>query len=219
MNPEKAEKISGLGRKEKSIQKIRTTALDLFSYHGYRGTTIRMIAKEAGISLGLMYNYFKGKQELLKDLVGSGLKEFDREFSLKNQSVESIEEWLSIFLETVSGHHKFWKLVQTLRRQSDLFLFFKEDYNSFFQKLADQVEEYLSFGPRLQKQFYLTESFFLLLTGASDRLLDNPDQINREKLIDSIVYLFRPKSGKKRSNEKVKKVEIQAAESIQQTLF
>ena len=52
-------------RGSNSRQKIINAALFLFAKYGYEKTTIRMIAQKAGVSLGLMYNYFDGKDELL----------------------------------------------------------------------------------------------------------------------------------------------------------
>ncbi|MCY7830498.1 TetR/AcrR family transcriptional regulator [Bacillus spizizenii] len=48
-------------RKEKLID----TALELFSSRGYNGTTVKEIAKEAGVTDGLIYHYFSSKEELL----------------------------------------------------------------------------------------------------------------------------------------------------------
>lgn len=55
-------------RKEKR-QLIVAAALRLFADKGYASTSISMIAKEAGISKGLLYNYFESKEELMKTIV------------------------------------------------------------------------------------------------------------------------------------------------------
>lgn len=46
-------------------EKIITTALELFSLHGYTETSIDKIAKQANVSKGLTYAHFKNKEELL----------------------------------------------------------------------------------------------------------------------------------------------------------
>ncbi len=45
------------------------TALALFAEKGYQGTSISQIAKEAKVSKGLLYNYFSGKEDLLKAII------------------------------------------------------------------------------------------------------------------------------------------------------
>ena len=47
-------------------QLIIDTALNLFANKGYHASSISMIAKEAKISKGLMYNYFDSKEALLR---------------------------------------------------------------------------------------------------------------------------------------------------------
>ncbi len=50
-------------------ENIRHKAMDLFIKQGYHASSISDIAKEAGISKGLLYNYFKGKEDLLATIV------------------------------------------------------------------------------------------------------------------------------------------------------
>ncbi|MFN8527685.1 MAG: TetR/AcrR family transcriptional regulator [Anaerolineae bacterium] len=50
---------------ERTRKLIITTAFDLFASRGYEATTMRDIAQEAGLSLGLAYRYFESKESLL----------------------------------------------------------------------------------------------------------------------------------------------------------
>lgn len=52
-----------------AIEKIRNAAMELFMKKGYHATSIGEIASHASISKGLLYNYFKGKEELLASMV------------------------------------------------------------------------------------------------------------------------------------------------------
>lgn len=56
-------------------EQIKKAALKVFARRGITGTTMRMIASEAGISLGLSYSYFKSKDELLTQLVQEAMEE------------------------------------------------------------------------------------------------------------------------------------------------
>ncbi len=62
-------------RREK-VEHIKLCALQLFAENGYDTTPISKIAKVAGISKGLIYNYFSSKEELLKEILISGLQNF-----------------------------------------------------------------------------------------------------------------------------------------------
>lgn len=68
--PEENERIRQL-----SIEKIRIAAMQLFINRGYYATSINDIAKQAGISKGLLYNYYSGKEELLSEMVDERINE------------------------------------------------------------------------------------------------------------------------------------------------
>jgi AcrR family transcriptional regulator len=55
---------------------ILDAALQLFAKNGYASTSIDKIAKRAGISKGLMYNYFESKEELLFTIINGLMVEF-----------------------------------------------------------------------------------------------------------------------------------------------
>lgn len=44
---------------------IRESAIKVIASEGYYNTTIKMIAKDAGIAVGTIYNYFKNKDEII----------------------------------------------------------------------------------------------------------------------------------------------------------
>jgi AcrR family transcriptional regulator len=50
-------------------EKILKAAMDMFSEKGYHSTLIDDVAKRSQISKGLLYHYFKGKEELLAAMV------------------------------------------------------------------------------------------------------------------------------------------------------
>lgn len=52
-----------------TTEQILKTALSLFCSKGYHSTLIEDVAKHAQISKGLLYHYFKGKEEVLAALV------------------------------------------------------------------------------------------------------------------------------------------------------
>ncbi|NLG81903.1 MAG: TetR/AcrR family transcriptional regulator [Bacilli bacterium] len=61
--------------REESKSKIINAATRVFIKNGFDGTSIKMIAQECGISVGLMYRYFKNKEELFLSIVDGLLEE------------------------------------------------------------------------------------------------------------------------------------------------
>ncbi len=54
---------------EKNKLKIERVALQLFTRKGFHGTTVREIAKKAGVSMGKLYIYYDTKEDIFIDLV------------------------------------------------------------------------------------------------------------------------------------------------------
>ncbi|MFM7857853.1 MAG: TetR/AcrR family transcriptional regulator, partial [Flammeovirgaceae bacterium] len=49
-------------------ERIKAAALELFAQHDYHATSTEMIITNAGVSKGLLFFYFKNKQELLETI-------------------------------------------------------------------------------------------------------------------------------------------------------
>lgn len=62
-------KTSYQRRKQDRPQEITAAALDAFAENGYAATRVEEVAKRAGVSKGLLYLYFKTKEELFKAVI------------------------------------------------------------------------------------------------------------------------------------------------------
>ena len=60
-------------RKEERPAEITQAALEAFAEHGYAATRVDEVAKRAGVSKGLLYLYFKTKEELFKAVIRSAI--------------------------------------------------------------------------------------------------------------------------------------------------
>lgn len=115
--PEQNEQI----RKER-ISEILAAALYTFSKNGYHASSIAAIAKKAGVSKGLMYNYFESKEEVLKvlltDLFESVIKtmELNETPFTDERLIRFIEDTFSI----VGSNRAYWKLYFSLVVQPEV---------------------------------------------------------------------------------------------------
>lgn len=57
-----------LSRGERTRNDIIQAAHDLFVRQGYHGTSMRQIAKKAGVALGGLYNHFSSKEDVFKEV-------------------------------------------------------------------------------------------------------------------------------------------------------
>ncbi len=72
--------------REEKRNLIMDVALEHFSNQGFQATTITHLAKHAGISKGLMYNYFRSKEDLLSAIMDRSVTEVYGYFNPDNDS-------------------------------------------------------------------------------------------------------------------------------------
>lgn len=63
-------------RSNEKYEQILKAGLSLFSKNGFSKTTIKDIAKEAGVSFGTVFTYFESKQKLFAECVNVSVKDF-----------------------------------------------------------------------------------------------------------------------------------------------
>ncbi|HHC80661.1 MAG TPA: TetR/AcrR family transcriptional regulator [Flavobacteriia bacterium] len=106
-----------------SKTKILVAALELFAIDGYHNTSISKIAKHAGISKGLMYNYFASKEQLLKEVVILSLEDAKKMSEQLLQNLEEISPTealrlsLELFFQMLIENKTLWKLTFSLAMQ------------------------------------------------------------------------------------------------------
>ena len=83
-------KLTRQEQSETTRQALLDVSLELFIRRGYAGTTVRDIAKKAGISVGLMFHYFSSKQALLEAHIETVERGLDSVAAILNSSETSI---------------------------------------------------------------------------------------------------------------------------------
>jgi AcrR family transcriptional regulator len=108
--------------REEKIALIMDTALEHFANEGYYRTTINHIARHAGISKGLMYNYFESKEALLKAIIHKSVNEIYKYLDIDRDGYLSGEEF-EFFIRKINVLLKekryFWRLLMQLLIQND----------------------------------------------------------------------------------------------------
>jgi AcrR family transcriptional regulator len=145
---------------------IIETALRLFAEKGYDRSSIALIAKEAGVAQGLMYNYFNSKDELLLAIFQQGFMEIQATLAPVLQAGFQMQAYLDVVFNTISEQRSFWRLVYALRMQPQILqLLDKEvqDMEAFI--LATLTAYFSSFG--LQNPEAEARVFFGMIDGVS----------------------------------------------------
>jgi AcrR family transcriptional regulator len=104
-------------------QKLHDAATILFERQDYFATTIEQITAQAGVSKGLVYNYFSSKEELLVGLIEAATIQMASVAETLAPS-ESVEASLSLFLDEylsfLKTEKRFLKLQPTLMLSPEL---------------------------------------------------------------------------------------------------
>ncbi|MFC1728819.1 TetR/AcrR family transcriptional regulator [candidate division KSB1 bacterium] len=83
--------------KEKKRQKIIEAALQLFHEKGYKSVTTREIAASAGVSKGVLYDYFKNKQDLFYQTIRENMfKKLMYKEAMEDTTVTPIERFNNV---------------------------------------------------------------------------------------------------------------------------
>jgi AcrR family transcriptional regulator len=140
---------------------IKQTALKLFAEKGYASTSISDIAQTAGISKGLMYNYFKSKEEVLKTIWVELMEEFVTMIDPNHDgkiTPEESENFIDEIFEMLINRREEMKLYFQFTFQPDVINVLEHEYmqkmlekqrfiiNYFAEKLAitDKQNAYFS---------------------------------------------------------------------------
>jgi len=99
--------------RESRREQIMDTALELFAGEGYANCSIAQLAKHAGISKGLMYNYFESKEALLVSIIEDGISEILDHFDPDHDGVlttEELEGFIEKIFSSIRENRQFWIL-------------------------------------------------------------------------------------------------------------
>lgn len=90
-------------------EQIKKAALKVFAQYGLIGTKMSMIAKEAKISDGLSYRYFKSKDEILTELVQSAVDGSNEAFAFIGSMPGTPVEKLRVLAQEIlqEDNHSF----------------------------------------------------------------------------------------------------------------
>ena len=152
------EEIRGQSRK-----RIMEAALELFANDGYHRTTINSIARKAGVSTGLMYNYFDSKEILLEEIIKEGLHLIE-ELMAKLLKIDNPRTQLKFMIdssfELIHGEdEQFWRLYFHLTMQpnlpANLFEIFGEMLKGALQWMSGVFEKLGYDNPEMAARIFL----------------------------------------------------------------
>ena len=173
---------------------IQSAARRLFAGHGYEATSMRAIAEEAEVSVGLVYNYFDGKADLLRAIVQTGIAQIQDTFDALDgpaSPAERLERFVHASLDTVRAHRELWQVLYRLRQQpaaqAPIQSHIDAITEAIFVRLTALMTELGSPAPEADARL-----LFAAIDGAAQHVVRDPSTYPLDAVGDRLVARFRP---------------------------
>ena len=177
--------------RQKSRENIEKIALELFAIKGYHATSISQIAEKAGISKGLLYNYYKSKEQLLDSVIMKVFDEIMRIVQLSENlpAEKQIEQMIIQTINHLKENITFWRLYLFLVHQSDVQLKLagiwekmRDDYMKYFASLFKKIG---SKNPEMEAMMLGT-----MFDGIGINYVTAPDGYPIDEMSNYLVEIF-----------------------------
>lgn len=170
---------------------ILSKAIVLFSAKGFEATSIRKLAQECGISLGLMYNYFPSKEELLNSIIAESISDISKSFDVNytGNLDKDFELYLTNVTEIIKNKRDFWRTFHQLRYNVELV---KANEELMYETMLYIQQSLSKFLESKSRSSYFNLMIFAMIEGMITHYLilqEYPiDEVKNE-----IVKLYREK--------------------------
>jgi AcrR family transcriptional regulator len=124
---------------------IMRCALELFASKGYHSASIKEIANKAQISKGLLYNYFKSKEELLKEIIIQGLDSMSNLIDPDHDGVITTGEMrfmIDEMFHILTDHRIFLMLYFSILTQPDVMMIAGKEIENFLEQMIRMLQAY-----------------------------------------------------------------------------
>ncbi len=189
MSPRTEEQYEQIRENKKKL--IMDAALEYFAREGYYTTTIEDITKHAGISKGLIYNYFKSKEELLNEIMLKGAANIVKLLDKDRDGILTEDEFKFFINETfklIENNTEYWKLYFAILNQPNIQKVIEENIFKSYPILLKSVIMFFKFrncfDPEAETLF-----FHALIDGICMNYISNPMLYPLEKM-KSLIFKF-----------------------------
>jgi AcrR family transcriptional regulator len=190
MSPRTQEQFEKMRADRKA--EILEAALNVFAEEGYHSASIAKVSKRAGVSKGLLYNYFESKQELLQVLLHEIMdKQFEYVQNLVEDGVsdESITKLIHHTVQLLKEDPKHWKLYFLMAIQPDVFEIIIEDRKEQMTTYMQKYVEYFS-SRYPENAEAMMHYFSASFSGIRMNYIMNPDTFPIDQVTELLIQQF-----------------------------
>ncbi len=184
--------------KEGKIKLIIETFVRLINQKGYTNVSTNLVAKEAGLSIGTVYNYFKSKEDILQAAFQGTIEDFiDFSDAIKILTIYDYDTTKMLVSKFLASHKEYYQLHkaqdQAIAINHDVFQNYQknlDDYILAFSKQVQLSDAHLAKIPAETISKAMMLSFNLLDTLVHQHLFRTSNFENDEELIEYTTKLF-----------------------------
>ena len=184
--------------KEGKIKLIIDTFVSLIIQKGYTNVSTNLVAKEAGLSIGTIYNYFKSKEDILQAAFQGTMEDFiDFSEAIKILATYDYTSTKMLVSKYLASHKEYYQLHkaqdQAIAINQDIFQDYQKNIDSYIQMFSEQARQNdarLAKIPAETISKVLKLSINLLDTLVHQHLFRVSFFDNDEELVEYITKLF-----------------------------
>ncbi len=191
MSPKTKEQFEAI--RQRSAAGIMQAALELFAHQGYSGTSISAIAKEAGVSKGLIYNYYPSKEALLEAIilgaVDKGDDAFQENLNLDLPPGAQLESLIELGFSMLTSNLHYWKLITSIAFQPGVLDRFK---HKALEKGIRELQQLEALFAKLGKENPSQEALFLVafMDGVALQMMNIGEAYPLQEMKDFAIQKF-----------------------------
>ena len=171
---------------------ILDAALHVFAEESYQGASMSAVAKRAKVSKGLIYNYFKSKEEILVSLVVDVFDEVMIQLDLNLDKPLDKYGFIKVIeksVDEVVKNPQRWKLYMSLSFQPDVTPILMEQMMPKIQPFMIAVNNYFM-GKGYEDPMTMMRYYSAVLDGVQMHILMDPENFPIEKVKKLMIDQF-----------------------------
>ncbi|MCF8309200.1 MAG: TetR/AcrR family transcriptional regulator [Bacteroidales bacterium] len=175
--------------REEKRKLIKDKALELFALEGFDKSSISKIAKRAGISKGLLYNYFDSKEALLTAIIFEQVDIMMSFFDTNKDGVlekHEMEYFIRQTFKLLKENPEFWKLYFMLAFQPNVMKLVEEKFMDIVQPMLERTNEFFK-REGYQNPEVWTRYLGAILDGISLNYVVDPNNFPLDEIENLVV--------------------------------
>ena len=159
--------LAELKQQEKDARRnlILEAARELFATKDFRQVTVREIARQAGVSVGTIYNYYENLDQLFLDIFLECSQEITQLIDRRaEESAPALSDLCRIYVDYLNRNMTFYQMMSHFMLGNDLNPQATERLNTAMRQLMDRIEAGLGRAAGGEKRL-IAHALFAALNG------------------------------------------------------